>query len=253
MSRPQAQAAPERAGAPRAALLLAAGRGERMRPLTDTTPKPLLRAGGTMLIAYHLAALAERGIRDIVVNLSYLGERIREALGSGSPWGVRIRYSEEGPVPLETGGGIYNALSLLPSGPFLVINSDIFTDFDPGTLRLDADADARIVLAGNPPHHPRGDFALDGERVVSRESDRLTFTGIGIYRAALFDGCSPGRFPLKPLLERAIAAGRLRGQLHRGEWLDIGSPQRLAELDARLSAAQQRDAPQPGTRRPAAH
>jgi len=218
------------------AMVLAAGRGERMRPLTDGTPKPLLRAGGTMLIAHHLAALSRSGIRDVVINLSWLGEKIRAALGAGEAWGLRITYSEEGPVPLETGGGIFRALPLLGREPFLVINGDVFTDFAYETLHLEQEADARIVLVPNPPHHPEGDFGLDGEQVVLRERDRWTYSGIGIYRPEFFAAASGGRFPLLPLLTRAIAAGRLCGQVHRGVWLDIGSPARLAELDARLRA-----------------
>ena len=224
------------------AMLLAAGRGERMRPLTDTTPKPLLSVGGRPLIAYHLDALARGGVREVVINLSWLGAQIRAALGSGAAWGVHISYSEEGPVPLETGGGIFQALPLLGSEPFLVVNADVFTDFDPTTLRLEPQADARLVLVPNPPHHPRGDFGLESERVIERAADAaaaspqetFTYAGIGIYRPELFAGCRAGRFALLPLLQRAIAAGRLRGQLYRGGWLDVGSPARLAELDARL-------------------
>ena len=219
------------------AMVLAAGRGERMRPLTDVTPKPLLEVGGQPLIAWHLRALARSGVRDIVVNLSWLGDRIRERLGSGSAYGVSIEYSEEGPVPLETGGGIFQALPLLGPAPFLVVNADVWTDFDFRGLTLDATADARLLLARNPPHHPRGDFGLDGDHVVESSAERYTYCGIGIYRPELFTGCSAGRFALLPLLKRAIAARRLRGQVHQGEWLDIGSPERLAELDARLRRA----------------
>lgn len=219
------------------AMVLAAGRGERMRPLTDTTPKPLLEAGGEPLIGYLLAALARAGIRDIVINLSWLGTQIRAALGAGSEFGVRISYSEEGPVALETAGGIFNALPLLGAEPFLVVNGDVWTDFDFGSLALNDDAHARIVLVPNAPHHPRGDFGLEGDSVVHGDSERYTYSGIGLYRPELFSGCKPGRFPLLPLLRRAIDAHRLRGQLYRGTWIDIGSPERLAELDARLRRA----------------
>ncbi len=226
-----------RAGA-RRAILLAAGRGERLRPITDSLPKPLVGIGGKPLIVYHLEALARAGIRDVVINLSWLGEKIRAALGDGAGYGVRISYSEEGPVPLETGGGIYRALPLLGPDPFLVVNADIWTDMDLSRVpTLDDSADARLVLAPNPPHHPRGDFGLEGDSVVEREADRFTYTGIGVYRPRLFAGCEPGRFPLLPLLKRAIAARRLRGEVYRGEWLDIGSPDRLAWLDARERAA----------------
>lgn len=217
------------------AIVLAAGRGERMRPLTDELPKPLLQAGDRPLIVYHLEALARAGVREVVVNLSWLGQRIREALGESCA-GVRITYSDEGPVALETGGGIFRALQWLGPDPFLVVNGDIWTDFDFATLRLDAGALARIVLVANPPHHPRGDFGFDGHDVDESERDRHTYAGIGLYRPELFAGCEPGRFPLLPLLRRAIAASRLRGVIHRGRWYDIGTPQRLAALDAELRA-----------------
>ncbi|HTT02647.1 MAG TPA: nucleotidyltransferase family protein [Steroidobacteraceae bacterium] len=220
-------------------MVLAAGRGERMRPLTDTTPKVLLAAGGKPLIVYHLEALARAGVREVIINLSWLGEQIRTALGTGERYGLSLSYSEEGPHALETGGGIYQALPLLGSAPFLVVNADNWTDFDFGALarmKLGAADDARIVLVPNSPHHPAGDFGLQGDRVINTETGRLTYAGIGIYQAAFFAGCAPGRFPLLPLLQRAIAAGRLRGQLHAGAWFDIGSAERLAALEARLRA-----------------
>ena len=219
-------------------MLLAAGRGERLRPITDTLPKPLVAVAGKPLIVYHLEALARAEIRSVVINLSWLGEKIRATLGDGSRYGVRIAYSEEGPVPLETGGGIHRALPLLGPAPFLVVNSDVWTDMDfSRVLTLEEGADARLLLAPNPPHHPRGDFGLEGDFVVEREADRFTYTGIGMYRPELFAGCAPGKFPLLPLLKRAIAARRLRGEIYRGEWLDIGLPERLAWLDARERAA----------------
>jgi len=219
------------------AMVLAAGRGERMRPLTDAMPKPLLTAAGRPLIAHVLSALARAGVLDIVINLSWLGERIRATLGDGARYGVRIRYSEEGPVPLETGGGIVEALPLLGEAPFIVVSGDIWSDFDFRDLELAADADAEIVLVPNPHHHPRGDFALEGDRVVERASERLTYANIGLYRHEMFRGCAPGRFPLVDVLRRAIAAGRLRGRIHRGEWLNIGTPEQLAALDQRLRRA----------------
>ncbi len=222
---------------PRRAMLLAAGRGERLRPITDTLPKPLVEVAGKPLIVYHLEALARAGIRDVVVNLSWLGARISAALGDGSRYGVRIAYSEEGPEPLETGGGIHRALPLLGSDPFLVVNADVWTDLDfSGVPALEESADARLMLAPNPPHHPRGDFGLEDDFVVEQDTGRFTYTGIGVYRPELFQGCTPGKFPLLPLLRRAIAARRLRGEVYRGEWLDIGSPDRLAWLDARERA-----------------
>lgn len=235
---PRTQSPQESAARARVAMVLAAGRGERLRPITDTLPKPLVEIAGKPLIVYHLEALARADVRDVVINLSWLGEKIRAALGDGARYGVRIAYSEEIPVPLETGGGIHRALPLLGAGPFLVVNADVWTDVDFGDfLTLEESADARLLLAPNPPHHPRGDFGLDGDFVVEREADRFTYTGIGIYRPALFAGCVPGKFPLLPLLKRAIAVRRLRGQIHRGEWLDIGSPDRLAWLDARERVA----------------
>ncbi len=219
------------------AMVLAAGRGERMRPLTDRTPKPLLGAAGKPLIGYLLEALARAGIREIVINLSWLGERIRSSLKDGAEYGVQISYSEEGPVPLETGGGIVHALPLLGAGPFIVASGDIWTDFDFRSLELEADADAQVVMVPNPPHHPRGDFALEGERVVERARDRLTYANIGLYRRELFAGCARGRFPLVEVLRRSIGSGRLRGRLHRGEWVNVGTPEQLTALDARLRRA----------------
>ena len=220
------------------AMLLAAGRGERMRPITDSTPKPLVRVGGRPLIAWHLAALARAGIREVVINLSWLGAQVRATLGDGRDYGVLITYSDEGPVPLETGGGIFRAVPLLGPGPFLVVNADIWTDIDFAALALEEGAHARLVLIPTPPHHPRGDFGLEGDLVVTRDTDRYTYSGVGVYRPEFFGGCIPGSFPLLPLLNRAIAAAAVRGQVHRGEWCDVGTVERLASLDARLRALQ---------------
>jgi MurNAc alpha-1-phosphate uridylyltransferase len=216
------------------AMLLAAGRGERMRPITDSTPKPLVRVGGRPLIAWHLAALARAGIREVIINLSWLAGQMREALGDGRAYGVSITYSDEGPVPLETGGGIFRAVPQLGPGPFLVVNADIWTDIDFRHLALEESAHARLCLIPNPAHHPRGDFGLEGDLVVNREHDRYTYTGVGLYRPEFFHGCAAGRFPLLPLLNRAIDARLVRGQVHRGEWCDVGTPERLAALDARV-------------------
>lgn len=215
---------------------MAAGRGERMRPITDTLPKPLVPVAGKPLIGYHLERLARAGIKEVVINLSWLGDRIKAALGDGRDYGVSIAYSEEGPVPLETGGGIFKALSLLGTGPFLVVNGDTWSDIDYAHLALEDEADGRIVLVQNPTHNTRGDFGLEGDFVVDREADRFTYSGVGIYRPGFFAGCSPGRFPMLPLMKRAIAARALRGQLHRGEWCDVGTPERLAALDAEVRA-----------------
>jgi len=224
------------------AIVLAAGRGERLRPITDTTPKPLVSVGGKPLIVYHLEALAKAGIKDVVINLSWLPDRIRDALLDGRDYGVNISYTDEGPVPLETGGGIFNALPLLGPGPFLVVNGDTWTDIDLGALIAGAAQDeqlgtlARLVLVPNPPQHARGDFGLDADWIVERDSDRFTYSGVGVYWPGLFEGCESGRFPLLPLFRRAMAARRLRGRLHTGEWWDVGTPQRLAELDSKLTA-----------------
>lgn len=212
------------------AMILAAGRGERMRPLTDSTPKPLLKVGAQMLIERHLQALAAAGVREVVVNLSWLGELIRAALGDGSRWGVKFHFSEEGPVPLETGGGIFQALPQLGTEPFIVVNGDILTDFPFGSLRLPDDATAHLVLVNNPAHHARGDFGLERGRVMLLSDTMLTFSGIALYRPEFFSGCSAGRFPLLPLFKRAIAAGALSGEHYAGRWSDVGTPQRLAEL-----------------------
>jgi MurNAc alpha-1-phosphate uridylyltransferase len=217
-------------------MVMAAGRGERMRPITDTLPKPLVPVAGKPLIGYHLERLAVAGVREVVINLSWLGERIRSALGEGREYGLSIAYSEEGPVPLETGGGIFKALPLLGSGPFLVVNGDTWSDIDYGHLALEDDAHGRIVLVPNPTHNTRGDFGLEGDVVVDREVDRFTYSGVGVYRPEFFDGCSPGRFPMLPLMKRAISSRLLRGELHRGEWCDVGTPERLATLDADIRA-----------------
>ncbi|MCG5534610.1 N-acetylmuramate alpha-1-phosphate uridylyltransferase MurU [Ectothiorhodospira mobilis] len=218
------------------AMILAAGRGERMRPLTDHTPKPLLCAGGRPLIVHHLERLAAAGYRDVVINLAYRGEQIRDHLGDGRPWGVRIQYSPEA-RGLETGGGIRNALPLLHSDPFLVINGDVWSDH-PLTAPTLAPGDlAHLVLVDNPEHHPDGDFVLLDDRVHDDQADgpRLTFAGIGWYRHDLLADTPPGTFPLAPLLRKAITQGRVGGTHHRGTWMDVGTVERLAALERRLS------------------
>ena len=217
-------------------MILAAGRGERMRPLTLAKPKPLLEAGGAPLIVHHLRALQEAGFEDVVVNLSWLGEQIRAALGDGSRHGVRLHYSDEGPAPLETGGGIFRALPLLGAGPFLVLNGDVWTDIDWSRMRdrLAPRDLAHLVLVPNPAHNEQGDFVLEGGRIVESAGERHTFSGVGVYRAELFDGCRDGIFKLAPLLRAAAREGRVGGELHAGAWLDIGTPERLAHLDELL-------------------
>ncbi|MGM0593859.1 MAG: N-acetylmuramate alpha-1-phosphate uridylyltransferase MurU [Pseudomonadota bacterium] len=212
------------------AMILAAGRGERMRPLTDTTPKPLLLAGGRPLIEYHLEALAAAGFDQVVINHAHLGEQIERALGDGERYGLAIRYSAEGPA-LETGGGIFRALPLLGDEPFLVINGDIWCDYPYARLRELPVELAHLVLVDNPPQHPQGDFALDAGAVRESGSGCLTFSGIGLYRPELFAGCRDGAFRLAPLLRRAMAEGAVSGEHFRGHWFDIGTPERLKHLD----------------------
>jgi MurNAc alpha-1-phosphate uridylyltransferase len=216
------------------AMLLAAGRGERMRPLTDHTPKPLLRVGGQTLIGHHITALARAGFRELVINHAHLGAQLVAALGDGSDYGVHIDYSPEPPGALETGGGIFHALPLLGAGPFAVVNADIWTEFDFAALPRQPDGLAHLVLVDNPPHHRQGDFALRNGRVSADGAPRLTFSGIGVYRPALFDGCPGGPFPLAPLLRRALAAGPVSGERYCGTWFDIGTPERLAAANGRL-------------------
>ena len=219
-------------------MILAAGRGERMRPLTDRTPKPLLPVAGKPLIVWHLERLARAGLVRIVINLAYLGEHIEALLGDGEAWGLEIRYSSEPPGALETAGGIAQALPLLGDEPFLVVNGDIYCDFDfAGLPALGAGDLAHLVLVDNPAHHRQGDFALDSNRVAN-DGQRLTFAGIGVYRPQLFAAIAAGeRATLAPLLTQAIGAGRVSGQIHRGRWVDVGTPERLAALDADLRQA----------------
>lgn len=216
------------------AMILAAGRGERMRPLTDRVPKPLLSAGGKRLIEYHLEALAAGGFSEVVINHAHLGEQIEQLLGSGERYGVTIYYSSEG-TALETGGGIFRALPLLGDAPFVVVNGDVWCDYPYARLREIHTTGAHLVLVPNPPQHPVGDFLLRGGEVLGEgEGERLTFSGIGLYHPSLFDGCEPGPFPLAPLLRRAMAAGRVSGERFDGRWFDIGTPERLQQLDRML-------------------
>lgn len=212
-------------------MVLAAGRGERLRPLTDDMPKPLLVVRGKPLIAWHLEALARAGVREAVINVSWHAAQLRAALGDGRQFGVHIHYSDESAGALEVGGGIFNALPQLGSAPFLVVNGDTFTDIDFGGLDIGTNELARLVLVPNPDHHPNGDFALRDGMVETTGTPRLTYSGIGVFRPELFAGCSPGRFPLLPLLQLAIAARRLGGARHDGAWTDVGTVARLAALN----------------------
>ena len=216
-------------------MILAAGRGERMRPLTDTTPKPMLRVHGQPLIERHVVQLVAAGIARVVINLAWLGVQIRDYLGDGTRYGASIVYSEEAPQALEPGGGIFRALPHLSPGPFAVVNGDIFTDFPLTTLALKPDADAHIVLvpAGG---GRRGDFGFANGAALSADSSEAgalyTFGCVAVYRPAFFAGCVEGAFPLKPLLLRAMAAKRCSAELFEGVWEDVGTPERLAALNA---------------------
>ena len=221
------------------AMILAAGRGERMRPLTDSCPKPLLPVGGRPLIEWHLLRLARAGLREVVINHAHLGHMIEAALGDGARWGLRIRYSPEREA-LETAGGIAQALPLLGAAPFLVVNGDVFTDFDFGRARSIAGQmhasrlDAWCVMVPNPAEHPRGDFTLRGGRLLrAADDDTCTFSGVALYQPSLFGGIRAGtRLPLRPILDSLIDASRAGGECHFGQWVDVGTAERLARLDA---------------------
>ena len=212
------------------AMILAAGRGQRMRPLTDKLPKPLLQVGDKSLIERLIEALVHAGVRDIVINHAHLGQQIVEALGDGRRYAARIVYSHESEGGLETGGGILQAMHLLDD-PFLVVNGDILTDFPFERLPPTLSGLAHLVLVDNPPHHPQGDFVLLGQRVLAEGPTPLTFSGVGIYAKELFKGCFPGKFPLAPLLRAAMVRGEVTGEYYAGDWWDIGTPERLGQLD----------------------
>ncbi len=217
------------------AMILAAGRGERMRPLTDEIPKPLLEAGGRSLIEHRIAALVAAGIADIIINHSWHGEQIEARLGDGARLGARIRYSPEGERRLETGGGICKALSLIGDAPFVVVNGDVWTDYPFERLPVDPVGLAHLVLVPNPSHNPGGDFALDGMRVANDGTARLTYSGIAVLRPALFEGQEMDAFPLAPLLRAAADRGLVSGERYDGHWLDIGTPESLDALRLRLA------------------
>ena len=234
------------------ALIYAAGKGERMRPLTEHTPKPLLEVGGKPLIAWHLEKLAALGVRDVVINTAWLADQFPDTLGNGARWGLRLHYSFEGAEPLETGGGMLHALPLLRDAtntdePFIAVNGDIWTDYDFSRLPRDPIGLAHLVMVANPEHNVRGDFMLDADgRMHSDGASRLTFAGIGVYRPALLDvwrdvigdavGANdlPPRFKLAPLLRAGMERGEVTGEHHDGAWTDVGTPERLVELDERL-------------------
>jgi MurNAc alpha-1-phosphate uridylyltransferase len=215
---------------PRAAMILAAGRGERMRPLTDTTPKPLLRVHGQPLIERHVRGLVHAGMERIVINLAWLGGQIRDYLGDGARFGAAITYSEEAPLALDTGGGIFRALPHLSPGPFAVVNGDIYTDFSFEKLAIDAKYDSHMVLVPNP-SYLKGDFGLERGEARAGAAELFTFGSIAVYRSAFFAGCQDGVFPIMPLWRRSMAAGLCSAQLYSGPWEDVGTPERLAALN----------------------
>lgn len=223
-------------------MILAAGLGERMRPLTDHTPKPLLQVGGLPLIEHHIRRLARDGFSDLVINVSHLAEQIMEFCGDGSRWGVTITYSPER-EPLETAGGIVHALPLLGSSPFLVVNGDVWVDYPFSRLRDYRPAVlecAHLVMVGNPPQHPQGDFALDADgwvRELATGATGLTYAGVGVYAPSFFDGLAAEKLPLRPLLDDAIRRGCLSGEYHPGAWEDVGTPERLRALDEAVRCA----------------
>ena len=215
------------------AMILAAGRGERMRPLTDALPKPLIEVRGRPLIEWHLAQLGAAGIREVVINVSHLGEKIVDALGDGSRWGLALAWSRED-QPLETAGGIATARATLGEDPFVLVNADVHCDYPLARLvSLDlGDQLGHIVLVPNPAFRPQGDFSLVAGKVGNLDAPRYTYSGIGVMRPAMVDGVAPGsKAPLAPLLRQAAAAGRLGGEIHTGLWSDVGTPERLADLN----------------------
>ena len=216
------------------AMILAAGRGERLRPLTDSIPKPLLEVGGKLLIEHHLDHLAAAGFREVVINLSHLGDQIRDTLGNGNTWGLNIQYSPEPPGALDTGGGIKQALPLLGESPFAIINGDVFSSYPLARLRAIKCDHAHLVLVPNPAHNPKGDFVLHGGYVNEDGQPRNTFSGISVYHPRFFDTAPTGSFSVVPMLQAAMALQQVTGQLYKGVWHDIGTLERLEALREQL-------------------
>lgn len=212
------------------AMLLAAGRGERLRPLTDTVPKSLVEVRGESLLERHLASIRTAGVRTVVINLGWLGDRIVERIGSGERYGLEVLYSQEGDNILETGGGIHKALPMLGDDPFLVVNADIYTDMPVPVIELADEHVGHLVMVPSPEYRDGGDFDIEDGLIRNGDSQRLTFSGVAMYRPAFFDGCEPGRFPLAPMLREAADKGLLSGSLYDGLWADIGTPERLAAI-----------------------
>ena len=219
---------------PDVAMILAAGRGERMQPLTENTPKPMLKVGGKPLIQYQVEALARAGFTQLVINYASFGEQIETHLGDGGKWGVEIIYSPEAGMPLETGGGIYKALPLFGDKPFLVVNADVWTAYDYSGISIGAEMLAHLVLVQNPPHNRSGDFALREDMIVNDETECFTFSGIGVYHPKFFSDCQTGAFRLAPLLSSKAEDGVVSAELYEGLWVDVGTPRRLKALDAAL-------------------
>jgi MurNAc alpha-1-phosphate uridylyltransferase len=216
------------------AMILAAGKGERMMPLSLATPKPLLEAGGKPLLQYHLESLARASVSGVVINTGRLGHQIEARFGNGTGLGLAIEYSHEGNEPLGTGGGILKALPLLGESPFILVNGDVWTDFDFRTLSGDIQGLAHLVMVANPEHHPEGDFVLKGRQLQMEGSPRYTYSGIGVYRPGLFALPGENLFSFVPLLKTAINRNQVSGEIHPGLWFDIGTPQRLGELQKML-------------------
>lgn len=223
---------------PSKAIILSAGYGKRLRPLTDRIPKPLVPVGGKPLIVHHLEKLAGAGIREIVINLGHLGSKIPEALGDGSSWGLSIAYSDEGPEPLETGGGITKALPLLGQETFLVVNGDVWCDLDFSTIpsQLPEADDALLFLVPQPEWREKGDFSLRDNRVVESESPDLLYAGIALYHPRILDGAKVEKFSIVPRLRQSIASGRVSGILHNGKWDDVGTPERLEAIQSEFGS-----------------
>ncbi|HEY9200060.1 MAG TPA: nucleotidyltransferase family protein [Gammaproteobacteria bacterium] len=216
-------------------MILAAGRGERMRPLTDELPKPLLKAGPHRLIEYHLYQLADAGFHEVVINVAWLGQKIIDTIGDGGRYGLQIHYSNEGEQALETAGGIVKALPLLGEQAFLVINGDIWTDYPYAKLKdFNLSGLAHLLLVNNPEHNLQGDFAIKDNCVLNQGEQTFTFSGIGVYSPDFFAGMSQGKAPLAPMLREAIERGQVSGEVYQGRWLDIGTPQRLQQLEELL-------------------
>ena len=217
------------------AMVLAAGKGVRMRPLTDNLPKALLPAGGRPLLQYHLENLARAGVDRIVINYARFGKMIVDRFGNGRAFGVDIVYSAEGDEPLETGGGIKKALPLLGPDAFIVVNADVWTDYDFKRLPPAPAGLAHLVLVPNPNHHKQGDFTLDNDKVADGTELRFTYSGIGVYKPEFFSGCTEETFSLAPLLRAAAGGGAISGEIYNGLWMDIGTPERLHQLDEMLA------------------